>query len=438
MRLQINNFAKIGQSDIILDGITIIAGENNTGKSTVGKILFSLFNALCDIEDKVRKERLAEIRNTTFTILQNNISGLDIPRNTLTRNSLRLSRQIRQQIKETFEENSEITKQDILEMVEDELNVWDDLRAGMTHYEWDGLVEQLTQNISEILELSEKDIIREVITGYFGNVFHDQISSLVNKDNAATLLRLEIKGRNNTVVFEENRCKEFESEIDLTNKAIYIDNPFIIDELASSSSMNPMNKLLKELLADTEDTEAMDGIIETLRAKEKLSDIYDALARVVDGNIERNKVDDEFYLKSDCFEEPLSFHNLSAGMKSFVVLKMLVEKGCIKEKDVIILDEPEIHLHPQWQVAYAELIVLLQKHFDLNIVVTTHSPYFVDAINLFSCKYDIDKKVNYYLSTNMGAVAKMENVTDHIDAIYKKMASPIQILDTLRYELNNS
>lgn len=437
MRLQINNFAKIGQSDIILDGITIIAGENNTGKSTVGKILFSLFNALCDIEDKVRKERLAEIRNTTFTILQNNISGLDISRNTLTRNSLRLSRQIRQQIKETFEENSEITKQDILEMVEDELNVWDDLRAGMTHYEWDGLVEQLTQNISEILELSEKDIIREVITGYFGNVFHDQISSLVNKDNAATLLRLEIKGRNNTVVFEENRCKEFESEIDLTNKAIYIDNPFIIDELASSSSMNPMNKLLKELLADTEDTEAMDGIIETLRAKEKLSVIYDALARVVDGNIERNKVDDEFYLKSDCFEEPLSFHNLSAGMKSFVVLKMLVEKGCIKEKDVIILDEPEIHLHPQWQVAYAELIVLLQKHFDLNIVVTTHSPYFVDAINLFSCKYDIDKKVNYYLSTNMGAVAKMENVTDHIDAIYKKMASPIQILDTLRYELNN-
>lgn len=438
MRLQINNFAKIGQSDIILDGITIITGENNTGKSTVGKILFSLFNALCDIEDKVRKERLAEIRNTTFTILQNNISGLDISRNTLTRNSLRLSRQIRQQIKETFEENSEITKQDILEMVEDELNVWDDLRAGMTHYEWDGLVEQLTQNISEILELSEKDIIREVITGYFGNVFHDQISSLVNKDNAATLLRLEIKGRNNTVVFEENRCKEFESEIDLTNKAIYIDNPFIIDELASSSSMNPMNKLLKELLADTEDTEAMDGIIETLRAKEKLSDIYDALARVVDGNIERNKVDDEFYLKSDCFEESLSFHNLSAGMKSFVVLKMLVEKGCIKEKDVIILDEPEIHLHPQWQVAYAELIVLLQKHFDLNIVVTTHSPYFVDAINLFSCKYDIDKKVNYYLSTNMGAVAKMENVTDHIDAIYKKMASPIQILDTLRYELNNS
>ena len=42
----------------------------------------------------------------------------------------------------------------------------------------------------------------------------------------------------------------------------------------------------------------------------------------------------------------------------------------MKNKDVVILDEPEIHLHPQWQIAYAELIVLLQKQFDLSVVVT--------------------------------------------------------------------
>lgn len=32
----------------------------------------------------------------------------------------------------------------------------------------------------------------------------------------------------------------------------------------------------------------------------------------------------------------------------------------------------------------------------------------------------------------------MQRVTDNIDLIYKKMASPIQMLDTLRYELNNN
>ena len=32
----------------------------------------------------------------------------------------------------------------------------------------------------------------------------------------------------------------------------------------------------------------------------------------------------------------------------------------------------------------------------------------------------------------------MEKVTDNIDKIYKKMASPSEVLDTLRYELNNN
>ena len=51
MELNIENFAKIKEANIIIDGITVIAGENNTGKSTVGKILFSIFNSLNNIED---------------------------------------------------------------------------------------------------------------------------------------------------------------------------------------------------------------------------------------------------------------------------------------------------------------------------------------------------------------------------------------------------
>lgn len=69
-------------------------------------------------------------------------------------------------------------------------------------------------------------------------------------------------------------------------------------------------------------------------------------------------------------------------MKSFVIIKMLLENGSISPRDVLILDEPEIHLHPQWQIAYAELIVLVQKYFDLTVIITTHSPYFLDAVDL--------------------------------------------------------
>ena len=53
MRLEISNFAKIDYADLKIDGITVIAGENNTGKTTVGKLLYCVFNSLFDIESKL-------------------------------------------------------------------------------------------------------------------------------------------------------------------------------------------------------------------------------------------------------------------------------------------------------------------------------------------------------------------------------------------------
>ena len=46
MRFQIENIAKIKSADIELNGLTVIAGENGSGKSTVGKMLFSVIQVL--------------------------------------------------------------------------------------------------------------------------------------------------------------------------------------------------------------------------------------------------------------------------------------------------------------------------------------------------------------------------------------------------------
>ena len=141
----------------------------------------------------------------------------------------------------------------------------------------------------------------------------------------------------------------------------------------------------------------------------------------------------EFYLQLNGYNEPVALSNLSTGMKSFVILKMLLEKGSLSEKDVVILDEPEIHLHPQWQIAYAELLVLLQKQFDLSMIITTHSPYFLDAIDVFSAKYNIADRTKYYLAENTGNTSVLQDVTNNIDAIYKKLSDPMQMLENLRY-----
>ena len=98
-------------------------------------------------------------------------------------------------------------------------------------------------------------------------------------------------------------------------------------------------------------------------------------------------------------------------------------------------DEPEIHLHPEWQLAFAEVIVLLQKEFDLSIVVTTHSAYFLFAVEVFSAKHEIKHNCNYYLAEAAGndMVAAFADVTDNLEPIYAKYFKPFQELENMRW-----
>ena len=433
MELSIRDFAKIKQADIVIDGITVIAGENNTGKSTVGKILFSLFNSLSDIEEKIFNERMREVENSNEMIMYEYFDGniiyggfdrlyllsnLMIP--SIRRNKNNSIEKIEEDIrKELYKyKNSVVGKMD------------DDLLEEMIH--------KLGENIESFLEIPEENIILEVVSGYFSKVFSSQTNSLLDKGSHNNpILALKIKNRQNRLFFQDNRCVKIENEINIIHQAIYIDNPVIVDELSGDyDGLSTMEDELKKLILKQNQRDVFDGVVESVRTKEKLKEIYEVLKTVVDGQIIFGQ-GEEIYLKNDNLDKPLSVHNLSTGIKSFTILKMLLEKGCLKDKDVLILDEPEIHLHPQWQIVYAQLIVLLQKNFDLSIIVTTHSPYFVDALDLFSHKYEINKKVNYYLASNTEKGAIIKRVTDNIDLIYKKMASPIQALDTLRHELNN-
>lgn len=49
----------IRHADIRLDGLTIIAGENDTGKSTVGKLIFSLVKAFNRYEQDLNESKSA-------------------------------------------------------------------------------------------------------------------------------------------------------------------------------------------------------------------------------------------------------------------------------------------------------------------------------------------------------------------------------------------
>ena len=69
MNLKISNIGKIKTADIALNGITIIAGDNNTGKSTVGKILFGVFNSCYKIDQYIENQKIIRLEREIETVI---------------------------------------------------------------------------------------------------------------------------------------------------------------------------------------------------------------------------------------------------------------------------------------------------------------------------------------------------------------------------------
>jgi hypothetical protein len=80
------------------------------------------------------------------------------------------------------------------------------------------------------------------------------------------------------------------------------------------------------------------------------------------------------------------------------------------------------------------LLVLLQKEFNLNILLTTHSPYFLNAIEVYSQRSGISGHCNYYLTDTRDDACTVKEVTDNLDLVYQKLARPFQNLENLRYK----
>ena len=128
------------------------------------------------------------------------------------------------------------------------------------------------------------------------------------------------------------------------------------------------------------------------------------------------------FVKDDMSILPL---NTASGIKSFGVLQMLLEGGFIDANRPLIWDEPENHLHPEWQIEFAKVIVQIYKS-GVPVVITTHSPYFLQAIRYYSAKEKVEDFVSYYMAQpTEHNLVEMEDVTKDLNRVFKKLAAPL-------------
>ena len=172
--------------------------------------------------------------------------------------------------------------------------------------------------------------------------------------------------------------------------------------------------------------------IDRIIASSKIQEIYSVINRVLDGDI---VVGDgrNLRLRVPGSDKLLDACNLSSGLKTFAIIKQLLLNGTIEDNGTIILDEPEIHLHPEWQIVFAELIVLLQKKFSLHILLNTHSPYFLNAIQVYAERYQVSDVCHFYQATLRGGVSVINDVSGDVEKLYAQLAAPFQILEDVAY-----
>jgi len=118
----------------------------------------------------------------------------------------------------------------------------------------------------------------------------------------------------------------------------------------------------------------------------------------------------------------------------FSILKLLLAKGEIGEKTLLVLDEPEAHLHPKWQNAFAEVMVLLAKEVGCHILLTTHSPNFMLALEANMRKHEVEELCNFYQTKHLPDSAFVEyvNTNDALEYIYDDFVTYLSEMKMLR------
>lgn len=70
MNISIRNVARVKKAQIDIDGITVVAGLNGTGKTTISKGIYASINAYKSLPERIVQSRRDSIYNVLMQILR--------------------------------------------------------------------------------------------------------------------------------------------------------------------------------------------------------------------------------------------------------------------------------------------------------------------------------------------------------------------------------
>lgn len=464
MDFKICNIGIISDSSIKLNGLTVITGSNNSGKTTVGKTLYALSEAISDYQNKLNLERDLEIQRRLREVFSN-LSFLRFAEDELhfsdegmydssplLSNFVKTGEIHRLPAKEIVEFSKslfvEVTNlEELLQKtyngekgafnyIKKKKNIIDFVLLRLNEIKVDlQTIEKMFTLKQDLKSLLRRRITRALSVEFKNQVqpakFPNDISKIVLSDD---VVFCDIQIENNVVKAHDD---EMYYEMPY-NVALLIDDAFVIDntdygrdksfsqrdfDIVNCKIENHSKRLMYYLECPPQ------GRIVDSDYEEKYVQILELINKVVPGCVEQRS-NGKYYVNNGA---SIRLTNLATGSKMVLILKQLIEKHLVTEKTLLILDEPEAHLHPEWQNLFAEMVCLLVKNIGTKVLLTTHSPNFMLALDGYMREKGIIDKCNFYITENIDEYrVNYRLINDDLNIVYDKFLRPFEYSNDVR------
>lgn len=370
MKIQIKNLGALKQAEFTLGEMTILCGDNNTGKTYA---TYALFGFLYSWRDALS----IPIQDATITqLLAEGVVHIDVPE------YIALAEQIvaigcesyEKKLPSIFAASEERFKDTKFKVILDTKDIrttgFFDRKMGAANAELFSIskTSDSTELIVTLLVGKEnikipKDVIKRIIGDalkdiIFGHLFPNPFIASAERTGAA-IFRKELN-------FPRNRLLE---EVSQVNKNI-----------------DPKELLLKDyqdyalpVKSNVEFTRQLETIAKKVSfVSDQHQDVLIDFADIIGGNYTVNRNDELYYVPKGT-QIKLSMDESSSAVRSLLdigfYLRHMAQPG-----DLLMVDEPELNLHPENQRRVARLFARL-VNIGIKVFITTHSDYIIKELN---------------------------------------------------------
>ncbi len=406
MKMEIRNFGPINEAKIDIGKINVIAGPNASGKTTSSKLFYCLLASVSSDGNFLINRSIANALERPLFELRRKFQDNEEIRSQIRNISVRL-----------YDSDSN------LDVIEEIYKYWDDFNFSINQKE----------KIEKIFEMTKDNrlMFEETLNTLLKSEFKGKKFPVDNfKDSTVTLLGEQIcdfKVKISTIEddfdidynFDNLKCFE-------VNEVSFFETPYIFDldqSFRRGSNYNHQQFLIMKL-KDQKDMNVFDR-----KLNENITKFQKKIEKIIKGKLRFDISSKDFIFEQN--GKSFLSKNTASGIKSLGIIQILLENRKLPENSYLIMDEPEVHLHPEWQIKFARILVLLARDLNVTLYINSHSPQFIEAIAAYSEYYDIND-VNFYLAEkNEDESFNFNKIENKLHKIYMDLGDPYDIIDEI-------